>query len=194
MDSIPQRIAYVDETSAKTGAGTRLYGLAAVLTQAQHHPVIEAELTNALPPGRGYLHHYDEPPDRRAAIAKIIANLPLDGAILLAEVSSSQQQERARTRLLAHLLPRLQHQEGVERVYLESRSGADRHDRRTRERLRSSRRISTDFRVDHVGKSATPLVWLPDFVAGAYIAAMFHGEAEPWDILTTSHVVDVCKP
>ncbi|GAA3002607.1 hypothetical protein [Actinokineospora diospyrosa] len=193
MDFIPQRIAYIDETSAKTGAGTRLYGLAAVLTQARDHPVIEAELTAALTPGRDYLHHYDETPVRRAAIAKVIANLPLDGAILCTEVASSQQQERARVRLLAHLLPRLQYDEGVEQVFLESRSGADRHDRRTRERLRSSRRISTDFRVDHVGKSATPLIWLPDFVAGAYIAAAFHAEGEPWGMICASHLVDVTR-
>ncbi|GLW94662.1 hypothetical protein [Actinokineospora globicatena] len=191
MDPTPQRIAYVDETSAKTGTGTRLYGLATVLTEARHHQVIAAEMATVLPPGRDYLHHYDETPVRRAAIAKVIANLPLDGAIVLTEVASSQQQERARTRLLAHLLPRLQHDEGVEQVFLESRSGADKHDRRTRERLRSSRRISTDFRVDHIAKSATALIWLPDFVAGAYIAARFHGEAEPWEMITTGHVVDV---
>jgi hypothetical protein len=107
------------------------------------------------------------------------------------EPTSPQHQERARTRLLTELLPRLQHQESVNHVVLESRSGSDKHDRRTLDRLRRSRTVSAELRMDHVRKDATPLVWLPDFIAGTYFAAEYHDQPEPWELVSTAQVIEV---
>jgi hypothetical protein len=183
--------AHLDETGVKISATTRLYAIAAVLTTRQTHPEIADALRSMLLPGRSYLHHYDETIDRRVGIAKVISQLPLDGALLVMEPTSPQHQERARTRLLTELLPRLQHQESVNHVVLESRSGSDKHDRRTLDRLRRSRTVSAELRMDHVRKDATPLVWLPDFIAGAYFAAEYHDQPEPWELVSTAQVIEV---
>lgn len=154
--------------------------------------MISAALLRLLVPGRSFLHHYDEPERRRIAIAEAVAEVPLDGAIILTETTSDREQERARAQLLAELLPRLEHAESVDRVVIESRQVGDKHDRRTRDRLRQSRRITGTFRVDHVGKQAgDPMVWLPDFLIGSYLAAQHHDQAEPWKLLTEAHVIDV---
>jgi hypothetical protein len=189
----PNGVAHLDETSVHLGNHVSMYAIAAVLTCTEAHPVIIDALESALLPTRGYLHHYDETDDRRLLIAKIIADLPLDGALIVMETTTAKQQERARRRLLTRLLPRLQHEERVRQVVLESRSGSDKHDRRTLDRLRQSRAISAELRMDHVEKKASALVWLPDFVAGAYVAAEYHGRPEPWESISAAHAVEIHK-
>ncbi|GAA3461048.1 hypothetical protein ACFFSW_32465 [Saccharothrix longispora] len=186
-----ERTAHLDETGVRINAEQRLYGIAAVITSRREHAEICDALRPMLLPGRTCLHHYDETIDRRLSIAKVITRLTLEGALVVVETTAPRQQERARTRLLTELLPRLQHQECVDHVVLESRAGSDKHDRRTLDRLRRSRVVTASLRVDHVRKDATPLVWLPDFIAGSYFAAEHHGEPEPWALIAESHLIDV---
>jgi hypothetical protein len=87
--------------------------------------------------------------------------------------------------------PRLQHGEQVEHVVIESRSTGDKHDRRTRDRLRQSHKITAALRLDWAAKSSTPLVWLPDVVIGSYFSALYHKETQPWKILKPAHTIDV---
>jgi hypothetical protein len=182
---------HIDEASVRLPSGHRIYGVAAVLTTAADHPGITAALTALVDAGRPYLHHYDETPRRRVAIAEAVAELPLDGSIILTEITSDRQQERARAHLMASLLPRLQHGEQVEHVVIESRSTGDKHDRRTRDRLRQSHKITAALRLDWAAKSSTPLVWLPDVVIGSYFSALYHEETQPWKILKSAHIIDV---
>jgi hypothetical protein len=60
-----------------------------------------------------------------------------------------------------------------------------------RERLRRSRQISASLHVDHVPKQADARLWLADFLAGAYVGAQLHAEAEPWDIAGAAHAIEV---
>jgi len=117
------------------------------------HAGINAQLGGLLLPARAFLHHYDETAERRVKIANTIAALPIHGAIVVTAVGTHTLQERARARLMAWLLPHLQHVERVDEVVFESRSGGDRHDRRTAERLRRSRRITGQIRLRHGAKA-----------------------------------------
>lgn len=185
--------AHLDEASVRLTSGCRRYGIAAALTTADRRQEIEDALRGLLlPRGRPYLHHYDEPPRRRATIAETLAEVPLAGAIILAENTSDRGQERARARLMTELLPRLQHLEHVENVVIESRQAGDAHDVRVRDQLRRSHRITAALRIDHLSKQAgDPLVWLSDFIMGAYLAAHHHDEPGPWKTLTETHLIDV---
>jgi hypothetical protein len=190
----PVLIAHVDETTPVLPDGTLLYGLAAVLTAVSDESAITAELGGLLLPHQAYLHYYDETPTRRVAIAKAIAALPLTGAIVVTKVTASaagQLQERARVRLLSELLPRLEHTERVSRIVIESRAGADKYDRRTRDRLRRSQHLTGGLHVDHLTKRADCRLWLADFVVGAYIGAELYAEAEPWDVIGAAHMIEV---
>lgn len=86
---------------------------------------------------------------------------------------------------------RLQHVEHASRVIIESRGGSDKHDRRTRDRLRRSRSITAAFHVDHARKQDDERLWLPDFIAGSYIGAVSDAGSEPWKIVSESHLTEV---
>lgn len=79
----------------------------------------------------------------------------------------------------------------VGRVVLESRGGNDKHDVRTRDRLRRSRSLSTGLPVDHESKIAEPMTWVADFVISSYLAAHQQGEQKPWQIVSGAHVIDI---
>lgn len=133
-----------------------------MLTSAAIHDHVTEALLGELLPHRPYLHHYDETPERRIKIANTLSALPLSGAIVITEITRNTAQEQARCHLLTELLPRLEHLEKVAEVVLESRSGGDKHDRRTVDRLRRSRQVTGALRLNHASKTASPLTWIAD--------------------------------
>lgn len=183
--------AYVDEAGARLADEQWMYALGAVLLSPDQHAASVARLRSLLMPARPLLHHYDETLERRTAIAEALAHLPLYGAIVVTTVTANTRQERARARLLTYLLLRLEHTEHVERVVLESRARSDKHDVRTRDRLRRSRSLSTRLLMDHERKIAEPMTWAADFLVSSYMAAQHHAEMGPWKIISDAHVIEV---
>lgn len=76
-------------------------------------------------------------------------------------------------------------------MIIESRGGSDKHDRRTRDRLRRSRSITAILQVDHARKQDDERLWLPDFIAGSYIGSVSDAGSEPWKIVSESHFTEV---
>lgn len=187
-ESAREDVAHVDESGVRLADGARLVGLVAVLTRSSARPGIVGPLRDLVLSGRNFLHYYDETPTRRVQIAGIVATLPISGVLIITKITNDQQQERARARLLTALLPRLQH---VSRVIIESRGASDKLDRRTRDRLRRSCSITAALQVDHARKQDDERLWLPDFIAGSYIGAVSDAGAEPWKIVSESHLIKV---
>lgn len=185
------RVAHIDESSIHLGNGHHLYVVATSLTVSTDATVIEQSLRGLLERDRLYLRHYDEVFDRRLKIAQCIAGQPLSGAAVATARCEAKAQETARRQLLSDLLPRLQHQEAVDRIIIESRGGSDKADKRVIDKLRRSRHLTVDLKIDHATKLADPLPWIADFVAGCWLGAYFHNELEPWDILNKAHVIEV---
>jgi hypothetical protein len=154
-------------------------------------PCSQRSLASSCFPIGTYLRYHDETAGRRVLIARTAATLPMAGGIVVTRVTAGVRQERACARLLAALLPRLEHAERVTHVIIEARAGADKLDRRTRDRLRRSHQISTALRVGHVRKRIDARLWLADFLAGAYIGAALRNEAEPWTIVNAAHAIEV---
>lgn len=77
-------------------------------------------------------------------------------------------------------------------MIFETRGGGDRYDRRTRDRLRRSHRLTAGLRMDHADKN-TPLLWPADWVASAYVAAQHHTERQPWELINAAHVIELVK-
>lgn len=185
-----QATAYVDEAGARLADGGRLYVLAAVLSSPAEQPKLVDALTALQLDLAEPLHFRTEGPDRRLLVAEAIASAALHGAILLTTITTNTRQESARRALMCELLPRLEHVERVHRVVIESRAGGDRHDRRTRDRLRRSRQITAALRINH-GPKSLPLLWPADWLASAYVAAHHHDDRGPWKIMSDAHVIDV---
>ena len=178
--------AHLDESGGRLPSG-------AVLTSAESRHHVIATVSAELLPQRSYLHHYDETPERRIKIATTLSALPMSGAIVITEITSNTAQEQARCHLLTELPPRLEHVEKVTQVVLESRSGGDKHDRRTVDRLRRSRHVTSTLRLDHASETAAPLTWIADFLIGAYVCAELHDDPEAWEILNHAHAIDVLR-
>lgn len=185
-------VAHVDEAGARLPNGRRLYVIVAAVSSIIDEPKIIGAITPLQISSEIPLHFRTERTERRVAVAQAIAAAPLYGAVLLSTSATNTGQERARTRLLCDLLPRLEQVEKVGHVVLESRAGGDRHDRRTRDRLRRSRQITAALRMDHANKS-TPMLWPADWIASSYIAAHHHHEHEAWDIINAGHLVEITE-
>ncbi|MGO1055418.1 hypothetical protein [Crossiella sp. CA198] len=183
------RTAHVDEAGSALPGGGRLYVVAAVLSSTADHPAITAALREHLV-NVPVLHFHTESDSRRTEIAKVIADFPLHGAILVTTPTSHREQEDARRRLMCELLPRLYHVEGVRQVVVESRAGSDVHDRKVLNRLRRSHQVPSELRVDHRNKNE-PMLWVADWVASSYIAAIRHAVTEPWELINAAHAVEV---
>nr|WP_255357164.1 hypothetical protein [Sciscionella sp. SE31] len=181
----------MDESGYLTAPGHRLSVIAAVLTSIADHEVITEMIRAAQFQNRPW-HFYDETPSRRIELAAVIAAMPLHGGFLLAATSTPTGQERARARILTQLRPTLQFHEQVEHVVMETRGGGDKHDRRTLDRLRRSRTVTSALRIDHRPKRE-PLLQLADFVASAYVSAQHHGESRPWDLVSEAHPIELLE-
>lgn len=183
-------VAHLDESGTRLG-GHRVYALAAVVTASSDRVRLEEAVSEFLAPGQSFLHHYDDTPDRRLAVAQRMAQLPLVGAVIMAEVCEARQQESTRHRLMCRLLPELQHAEQVEQVVIESRGGSDRADLRGVDRLRRSHVLTRALRVGHSGKADDPLLWIADYVVGSWISHEFRDEPNPWKLLHEAHLMEV---
>ncbi len=183
--------AHIDEGSIPLLDGSMLCALAAVVTEVTTAEVTRRQLRRLLRPGDTHLHHYDLPGKRRLEVAEALACIDISGAVVVTRVSGRKGQEAARRAAMSWLLPRLEHIEGVDLVIIESRHVSDKHDLRTRDRLRRSRALTGELLIEHRRKREDELLWIADFVVGSYLATRVRGEAAPWDALISAHVVEV---
>ncbi|MFI9380990.1 hypothetical protein [Kutzneria sp. NPDC052558] len=182
--------AHIDEGGGPLPSG-RMYGMAAALSTSSDETALRTGLRATLLPHQDHLHHREEGAKRRIEVATTIAELSFTGAVVVTRTTTNTQQEAARARLLTWLLPHLQHVEHVDRIIFESRHTGDQHDRRTGRWLRQSHRITAQMRIDHERKRGDERLWLADFLVGSYLAAQLHNDPEPWEIITSAHVIDV---
>ena len=183
-------IASGDESSGAGADGNWVYAMAFPLVRVDLADTVRAGLRALLPPGASYLHFYDLTPKRRTEVARGLAMLPWEAALIVSRLTTGRRQEQARTRILTHALPRLQHHERVRRLLLESRARADRRDASLVLRLRGSRSITHELFISHVPKTSDELTWLADFIVGAFVAGQVRGNSEAWAILEEACVLD----
>lgn len=184
-------IAAGDESSGPYPDGRWLYAMAFPIVRVDRADEVRAGLRAAVRGVSGVLHHYDLTSKRRLDVVRRVIELPWEAAMVACQVTSQRRQERARARILANVLPRLEVIEKVAGVVLESRARSDWHDIRTMTRLLGSRMISPNFRVGHVDKDADELAWLADLVVGTFVAAERRGITEPWSVLEAARPIEV---
>lgn len=184
--------AHVDESTALDAQGRRLYVVAATVSSEAVAPALKGRLREALLPGQDHLHWAaDRSLARRLELAGVIAECEIAGAVLVTRLTSNRQQEQARKKVLAALLPWLQWRESTTQVVIESRHQGDAHDVRTVGWLRQSRVITAQMRIEHVPKREDERLWIADAVVSAYVAARCHGQTEPWDRIAANHAIDI---
>jgi hypothetical protein len=114
------------------------------------------------------LHWRDETGPRRTKIAATISVVDMAAVVVVGAPMANRRQERARRLCMETLLPTLEQDYGVSRVFLEARTQTlIRKDREHVANLVGKRLITPALRVDTARPLEEPMLWIPDAVAGA---------------------------
>ncbi len=129
------------------------------------------------------LHWRDETGPRRTKIAATISAVDMAAVVVVGAPMANRRQERARRLCMETLLPTLEQDYGVSRVFLEARTQTlIRKDREHVANLVGKRLITPALRVDSARPLEEPMLWIPDAVAGA-VGADRLGNPEWLDII-----------
>jgi hypothetical protein len=129
------------------------------------------------------LHWRDETGPRRTKIAATISAVDMAAVVVVGAPMANRRQERARRLCMETLLPTLEQDYGVSRVFLEARTQTlIRKDREHVANLVGKRLITPALRVDSARPVEEPMLWIPDAVAGA-VGADRLGNPEWLDIV-----------
>ncbi|KAA5837052.1 hypothetical protein ABT337_27435 [Saccharopolyspora hirsuta] len=127
-------------------------------------------LLRSLQQGGEKLHWRKEPPSRRTEITKAIAGTDML-AISVHGHAGALRPERARRKCMEALLPELE-RAGVSIVQFEARQAQhNKHDSEMVVSCRNKRLITGKLSIDFAPGVFEPLLWLPDAVCGAMLAA-----------------------
>jgi hypothetical protein len=175
--------AFVDESELSTGDSPGVYLLAAAVITVDHLDTARTTIEALRLRGQRKLHWRDENDNRRMLSIKTIATLPALHVVVVRAAADECSERRRRRLCLRRLLCELD-QAGVVQVILERRQRRqDQADSQLLSALRAAKAVSSGLHMEHAAGTGEPLLWLPDFVAGAAGAA-YRGAHSYLDQLT----------
>lgn len=178
--------AWIDESMIQRPHRAGFYCIAAALADPATCETTREDLLGLRSRANSKLHWREEREPRRRVIVATAAALDVATVVVVVARLDHHRQERARRIAMEVLLPHLA-EVGVTEAWLESRtSSLNRIDVATVEYLRGSRRLPATLRVDVAQPSTEPMLWLPDIVAGATMAAEL---GEPQYLAELQHMV-----
>lgn len=153
--------AFIDESIRDS----RYILCVAVLDPAQLAPA-RKQLARLLLPGQRELHFKKEKPPRRRLLADRIGGIEAS-VTMYVTTRTRKTEEQDRQRCLAEAVGELVRRR-AQRVVIDSREEQDRHDEMTIYRALGGRPSTTGVIYEHLGSTASPLLWIPDAVAWCY--------------------------
>ena len=164
-------LAWVDESGSSGLRDPGTYLLAAAVSDSDAEDEGRDRMQALLLPGQVKVHWRDESERRRAQIVGAVAGLSLEHVVVVRSGATGERPERRRRKCMERLLYELE-QRGVDDVVLESRGpDDDQRDVEMVNALRGQKRLSPQVRLSHrVGRNE-PMLWIPDAVCGAVVAA-----------------------
>ena len=180
------KTAFIDE-SLRVRDG--LYVLAAAIVADDDTEGHREALRALLYRGQRRLHWRDESTRRRSHIIGTVRLLPHTGAVVIATGMAPKRQERARRKCIERLLAELTGR-GIASIVFERRhEELDARDRALVAALKRQRSLPAAFRASWQPATDEPLLWLPDFAAGAAALAAT-GDATYWNDLAAAFTVE----
>lgn len=147
--------ARIDESSRLTGNGLIYVVGASVVLRGEEARAVD-ELRRLRLPWQGFLHWQTESAERRRTLLEVVAELGFTAFVVTAHPVAPRRQERARARGLKRLAHVLSVEEGIDRVFIESRGRLpDRRDAVTFGDARRQGTVAPSFRFEHVGSATT---------------------------------------
>jgi hypothetical protein len=175
--------ARIDESSRLTGNGLIYVVGASVVLRGDEARAVD-ELRRLRLPWQGFLHWQTESAERRRTLLEVVAELGFTAFVVTAHPVAPRRQERARARGLKRLAHVLSVEEGIDRVFIESRGRLpDRRDAVTFGDARRQGTVAPSLRFEHVGKRDDPLMWAADIITSAQAYDLTTAERPYWRTL-----------
>ncbi|MCO5997707.1 hypothetical protein [Actinoallomurus rhizosphaericola] len=182
--------AFVDESESNRKLDPDVYILAASILPPESRAAVREAMLRSRLPGERKVHWYHAAEKRRHLLSDVVASLSALHLVVVRSGIPGEPSERRRRKCLETLLFELA-SAGVSEVILESRQDRqNKSDRRLIDTLLARKVIAPEVRIRHALGPAEPLLWLPDIVAGAVVAARC-GQPECFDRI--SDIVSICE-
>lgn len=163
--------AYVDESEHRRHGDPHTYILAAALISGDETDEVRHRMRALHRNSEPKLHWFRLTDSMKELVVKSVAAMPALHIVVVRVSEHSSNGERARRKTFARLLHELESRE-VHGVTAESRqSKQNDRDVTFLNGLRASQQIGIEMRLRHTPGASEPLLWVPDIVAGAVLAA-----------------------
>ncbi|MEU8244798.1 hypothetical protein [Nonomuraea sp. NPDC048916] len=182
--------AWGDESGSSHRLDPGTYMMAAAMGEPDKIEGIRDAMGGLLLRGQRKVHWRDEAPNRRVMLIDAIADLPVEGFVVVRSAGVQDRAERLRRKCLELLLLELSAL-GCGHLVLESRGPADdKRDRMMLENMRRIKQIDSTLRLAHEPGPSDPMLWIPDVICGAVGQARV-GEAKYLDKIESRLTVKV---
>ncbi|MCO6006007.1 hypothetical protein NE236_13525 [Actinoallomurus purpureus] len=163
--------AFVDESESNRKLDPDVYILVASIMASDIRESVREVMACLRLPGEHKVHWYHESDKRRRILIETVISLEVLHLAVVRTGAVGETSERRRRKCMERLFFELSAM-GAHKIIFEAREARQsRNDLNLVKALRSRREIHADIRVDHLSGPREPLLWIPDLVAGAVVAA-----------------------
>lgn len=181
-----------DESGSVSDIDPDVYLMGAVLARPEDVPALRGAMLELKRPSEKKIHWRGDTGSRHDAVVGVMAELPIEGVIVVRRGPAGEKDERRRRKCFERFAPELQDM-GCTSIVLESRGRkADDRDRAMLDALRAQKRVAGSLRLAHAPGPAEPVLWIADAVCGAFVRHRL-GEGRWWGVIErrmTVHVID----
>ena len=183
--------AWGDESGSVADLDPGAFIFGAVIVLAEHVDSLRAAMRALQLTSEKKIHWHDDSAKRHLEVMESIAELPLEGLVVVRVGPTTDVPERRRRKCFEGFVPALQALDCTH-LTLESRGAhLDRKDRDMLAALRSRKVVTSELRLDHVPGPVEPILWIADAVCGAYVGQRTRGEMYFEEIRRLTHVIEV---
>jgi hypothetical protein len=178
--------AWGDESGSQPERDPHTYLMAAALVEYEDISEVRKTLEALRLPHEKKLHWYGSSEDRRSDLVRVTSELPVTSVVVIHHQAGAEDR-RHRRKCLEYLFPELARMP-CGQITFESRGPQDNSDIDLVQKFRSRKLIQGDFRVNHMGGPAEPLLWIADIVCGAVVQ---HRVGQPRYLAELGGLVDI---
>ncbi|MEU0521718.1 hypothetical protein [Streptosporangium sp. NPDC006007] len=183
-------MAWGDESGSSERLDPGTYMMAAAMGEPDAVTHLRDAMRSLLLKGQRKVHWHDESSDRRLKVVDAIADMPIEGFVVVRSSGEVDRIERRRRKCLEALFRELDSL-GCTHVMLESRGPADdKRDRQMMQHMRKSKELASGLHLSHEPGPKDPMLWIPDVLCGAVGQARV-GESKYLDRISSRVTVRV---
>ncbi|WP_380745995.1 hypothetical protein [Sphaerisporangium aureirubrum] len=184
--------AWGDESASCERRDPGTYMMAAILSEFRAISHLRDAMRSLLLKGQRKVHWHAESSDRRLKLVDAVADMPIEGLVVVRSSGGLDRIERRRRKCLEQLFRELDCM-GCAHLVLEPRGPADdKRDHQMMQHMRRRKEVSSGLRLAHEPGPKDPMLWIPDIFCGAVSQARV-GEPKYLERISSRVTVQVIK-